>query len=206
MSSPKKKEKSPEYEGKREKLLGKKKTRISTWKIILIALVVAALPVSWLFFRAEPDAGATKGSGTQVMEKVSYQKQTIAMVNIEAAATKGSVIVPLDSVKKNKLVYFEFQQKGSRMPLLAYISPSGKLITAVSVCEPCNSTKFHIEGDQMVCNACFTRWDLETLKGISGGCLGYPPDVIPHTVREGNILIQEMDLQNWKPRVGIGRG
>jgi uncharacterized membrane protein len=74
----------------------------------------------------------------------------------------------------------------------------------VSVCEPCNSTNFHIEGNQMVCNSCFTRWDLETLKGISGGCLTYPPHVISHSVNNGRAIIKEVDVQNWKPRIFRG--
>ena len=69
------------------------------------------------------------------------------------------------------------------------------------MCEPCRSTRFHIEGKTLVCNACATKWNLETLKGISGGCLNYPPDVIPSTVDKGLIQIDEKTVTQWKPRV-----
>jgi len=190
-------------ETKREKLLGTKK-RIPAWKIIAIVLVAAALPVSWLILKEGPQAESKGISGTQVMERVNYQNQSVSMTKVDVTVQKGMVEVPLDLVKNNKLVSFEYLRPDGRIPLLAYITPAGKLVTAVSVCEPCSSTRFHIEGNQMVCNSCFTRWDLETLKGISGGCLTYPPDVISHSVNDGRAIIKEIDVQNWKPRIFRG--
>lgn len=190
-------------ETKREKLLGTKK-RIPAWKIIAITLVAAALPVSWLILREGPQTESKGMSGTQVMERVNYQDQSVGMTKVEVTVQKGVVEVPLDLVKNSKLVSFEYLRPEGRIPLLAYITPAGKLVTAVSVCEPCGSTRFHIEGKQMVCNSCFTRWDLETLKGISGGCLNYPPDALSHEIQEGKLMIKEMELKNWKPRVFRG--
>jgi len=187
-------------EGKREKLLGEKK-KIPSWKIISIALVMAALPFAWLILRDAPQAGGGKISGSQIAGNINYQKQSISMTKVAAVVGKGLVEVPVELVIGKKLVYFEYEAADGRIPLLAYMTPSGKLVTAVAVCEPCNSTSFHIEGNEMVCNACFTRWDLETLKGISGGCLTYPPDVIAHAVDSGLIKIKETDLRAWKPRV-----
>ena len=190
-------------EAKREKLLGEKKM-ISTWKIIAIILVAVALPVSWLIFKESPQAESKGITGTQVMERVNYQNQSVSMAKVDVAVQKGAVELPLDLVKNEKLVSFEYLRPDGRIPLLAYITPAGKLVTAVSVCEPCRSTRFHIEGNHMVCNSCFTRWDLETLKGISGGCLKYPPDTLPHEIQGGKLTIKEMDLKNWKPRVVRG--
>ena len=120
---------------------------------------------------------------------------------MEATATGGTIELPLDAVKEKKLISFSYGNKEKRLPLMAYITPSGKLVTAMSVCEPCRSNKFHIEGNNMVCNSCFTKWDLETLEGLSGGCLKYPPDVLAHTVQGNKIAIREKDVLNWKPRI-----
>ena len=87
------------------------------------------------------------------------------------------------------------------IPLLSYITQSGRVVTAVSMCEPCRSTRFHIEDKKIVCNACGTEWNLETLKGIQGGCLNYPPDVIPSTIEKDRIQIDEKNVTQWKPRV-----
>lgn len=190
-------------ESKREKLLGEKK-KISTWKIIAIILVAVALPVSWFLFKEGPHAESKGITGTQVMDGVNYQNQSVSMTKGDVTVQKGAVEVPLELVKNNKLVSFEYSRPDGRIPLLAYITPAGKLVTAVSVCEPCRSTRFHIEGNQMVCNSCFTRWDLETLKGISGSCLKYPPDTLPHEAQGEKVRIKELDLKNWKPRVVRG--
>ena len=49
-------------------------------------------------------------------------------------------------------------------------------------------------------NACNTEWSLETLKGIKGGCVNYPPEVIPSTVEKDRVLIEEKIVLDWKPR------
>ncbi len=122
------------------------------------------------------------------------------MSKAEAIVGNGRVEVPLDVVKERKLIAFQYQTQGSRIPLLTYITPSGKVMTAVSACEPCNSSRFHIANNELVCDNCFTRWSLETLKGVSGGCIAYPPDILFHTVDGGKLMIKEVDVRNWKPR------
>jgi uncharacterized membrane protein len=112
----------------------------------------------------------------------------------------GKISIPLNVVKEKKIVRFEYEANGARIPLLSYVTSTGKVVTAVSVCEPCRSTKFHLKGNSIVCNACFAEWDMETLRGIKGGCLNYPPDAIPNKVEKGQILIDEKIVAQWKPR------
>lgn len=141
-------------------------------------------------FSAPPAAGKTESPGQQ-----------IRMTDITAKVENGRFSVPLNVVQEKKIVRFEYEADGVRIPLLSYITPSGKVITAVSMCEPCRSTRFHIKDNSLVCNACFTEWDIETLRGMKGGCLNYPPDIIPHKVEKGQILIDEKIVAQWKPRV-----
>ena len=122
------------------------------------------------------------------------------MTDITAKVENGKISIPLNVVKEKKIVRFEYEANAARIPLLSYITPTGKVVTAVSVCEPCRSTKFHIRDNSIVCNACFAEWDIETLRGIKGGCLNYPPDVIPNKVEKGQILIDEKVVTQWKPR------
>lgn len=186
-------------ETKREKLLAEKK-KFPLVKVIVI-LLVAAIPLAWFALRNSPEAVSGSISGTQVLEKVSYKSQNIRMTPVDSVAGSGTIEIPVEIVKDKKIVYFEYNTGGKQVPLMAYITSSGKLVTAVSMCEPCRSTKFHIEGDEMVCNACGTRWTLEGLQGISGGCLAYPPDVVAHTIEGGKVKIQETVILGWKPRV-----
>ena len=89
---------------------------------------------------------------------------------------------------------------GGTIPLISYVAPSGNLVVATSFCEPCKSTSFHIEGNTLVCDTCFTKWDLNTLKGVSGGCTAYPPQAIKAQQQGGNIVVATADLESWTPR------
>ena len=186
-------------EAKREKILDEKKK--SPLVKVAIILLVATVPLAWFLFKGSPDAGSAANAGSKVMDQVNYRNQNIAMTRIDASLAAGSVEIPLDAVKEKKLVYFEYASGREKVPLMAYITPGGNLVTAVSMCEPCKSTKFHIENEQMVCNACGTRWTLEGLRGVSGGCLQYPPDVTAHRIEGGKVKINEKIVRDWKPRV-----
>jgi len=123
------------------------------------------------------------------------------MTDSQAEVKNGKISIPLETVMEKKIVRFEYEKNGVKLPLLSYMTQSGRVVTAVSMCEPCRSTRFHIENKTLVCNACNTEWDLENLKGIRGGCLNYPPDVIPSTIEKDRIQIDEKIVTQWKPRV-----
>jgi uncharacterized membrane protein len=184
---------------KKEKLL--KKNKLISLGVIVLTLSAGAITASWLPWKSE--AVAKKLAGSQVTNSISYKNQNIPMTPVSATVKAGMLEISLDAVKEKKIVSFAYGKKGqpSPIPLMAYLTPSGKLITAVSMCEPCRSSKFHIEGERMVCNTCSTKWELESLQGIEGGCLKYPPEVIAHTLQGNKILIKETDILSWKPRV-----
>ena len=186
-------------ETKRDKLLSEKK-KFPLVKIIVI-LLVAAIPLAWFLLRNSSEAGSGSVAGTKVTENVSYKNQNIRMTPVDVVSGSGYIEIPSQIVQEKKIVSFEYNKGGKQVPLMAYITPSGKLVTAVSMCEPCRSTKFHIEGEEMVCNACGTRWTMEGLQGVSGGCLAYPPEVVAHTLEGGKVKIQDTIVLGWKPRV-----
>lgn len=189
------------FQDKREKVLVEKK-RKHFWIPISLAVVAAVLIVVG-YWVIQGDTGANPGVSSQpkVSEKVDYAGQTIRMVDIQAKVENGKISIPLDVVKEKKMVRFEYEGNGGKVPLLSYVTQNGKIVTAVSMCEPCRSTRFRIQDKTLVCNACNTEWDLETLKGIKGGCLNYPPDVIPSTIEKDRIQIDEKVVTQWKPRV-----
>jgi uncharacterized membrane protein len=187
-----------EDQERKDKVLGEKKN-LKLWWGILVIIFVAAAPVYWWMVR-DGEAGAKRLSGSPVMGKVLYGNTALAMTPVDAVTGNGELEIPLAVAKDKKIVSFSYGNKGKQIPLMAYITPKGMLITAVSMCEPCRSTRFHIEGTNMVCNACGTRWELESLNGISGGCLQYPPEVIGHKIEGDKVKIKETDILNWKPR------
>ena len=190
-----------EWENKRERVLsnrpasGGKKAK----SVILVALaagmavaVLSSLPKSGnLVLRAQP----------VITEGASYPETGLQMFDIPSGVKNGKIIVPLDLVKARKLVAFSHQAGATVVPLLAYISGEGKVVTAISMCEPCNSQRFHIRGGELVCNSCGTRWKIDDLDPISGSCGKYPPDAIVNDVVGNEIRIDAQAVANWQRRI-----
>jgi len=117
-----------------------------------------------------------------------------------AFARDGKIILPLDVVKEKKFVKFDYQGTNSSIALLAYLTEDGKVVTAISLCEPCDSKDFHIQGSNLICNSCGTTWDLNNLDAISGSCGRYPPDPVPSKVVGNEIQIDEYVVTSWTRR------
>ncbi len=189
------------FQDKKEKVLGEKKKK-PYWVPISLAIVAAILVVvGYWVVQGNTGANPKVSSQPTVSGKVDYAGQSIRMTDVQATVEKGVISIPLDVVKEKKMVRFEYENNGYKIPVLAYLAPSGRVVTAVSMCEQCRSTRFHINDKKIVCNACATEWNLETLKGIQGGCLRYPPDVIPSRIERDRIQIDEKIVTQWKPRV-----
>ena len=188
------------FQDKREKVLGEQKKK-PPWMLVSLILVVLVLGgvAYWLILRGT--SGQSNIPSQKVTGRVDYAGQTISMVDIQAKVENGKISIPLDVVMEKKIVRFEYEGQGLKIPLLSYITLAGRVITAVSMCEPCRSTRFHIKDKTLVCNACNTEWNLDSLKGIRGGCIDYPPEIIPSTVEKGRVFIDEKVVVNWKPRV-----
>lgn len=137
------------------------------------------------------DDANSNSVATQTPEGISFALATLTKDYIIGVTYKRTAPMP-----------YGYQQAagGNILPLLAYIAPSGRLVVATSFCEPCRSVKFHFEGNQLVCDTCFTRWDLNTLLGVSGGCISYPPEEVTAEVRGDQIFVPKADLEAWVPR------
>ena len=130
-----------------------------------------------------------------------YLDQTISPQPIDVSVENGKISFSLPLLLEKKMIEFEYKTPTSTIPLLAYISPAGKLVTAVRVCEPCNSHTFRIEGTEMACGNCETRWKLDNLEGLQGSCQKYPPDPIPSRVVGNLVQIDVSVVENWKMRI-----
>ena len=120
---------------------------------------------------------------------------------IDATVRDGTISFSLAGLREKKMVEFEYHTPTGTIPLLAFISTDGKLITAIRMCEPCNSSKFSIEGDELACGNCETRWKLGNFEGIQGSCQKYPPDPIKSEIVGDRVVIQEDVVKNWKMRI-----
>lgn len=187
---------------KREEFLKKKNTYVSK-QFIAIAAVVAFFVT--FVIGAYVVGGKQSGNGNGSFSG----SKPVEMSPVKAVQADGYLKLSLGEVKERGLVFFEYDkvqisdQEGNQksLPLQAYVAPSGRVVTAVSICEPCSSYYFHIEqGNTLVCNVCGTRWNLENLSAISGACGSYPPLEVPNEIEGDTIKIAEADIASWKPR------
>ncbi|OFV80690.1 MAG: hypothetical protein A2W26_06900, partial [Acidobacteria bacterium RBG_16_64_8] len=181
-------------------------------KVVLIGLAVVVVLFGG-FYGYEKYRGSKQVGGVQVMSNVKYPATQVEMVTLDGATqTADGIAFALADLKKDLMVGFTYRRTnpmpqgyqlaagGNVLPLMAYVAPSGRLVVATAFCEPCRSTTFHFEEKQLVCDVCFTRWDLSTLLGIGGGCFDYPPEEVTAEVRGDQVFVPTADLEAWVPR------
>jgi len=158
--------------------------------------------------------GPEEVGGPQVMESISYPPEgaEINHLSDEVEQNEAGVTFPLSALKDNLIVGVDYQRTsplpedyqlaagGNVLPVLAYVTPKGRMVTATSFCEPCRSTEFHLDGNLLVCDVCYTRWDVSTLLGVSGGCFDYPPEEVTASISGDQVVIPAADLEAWQPR------
>jgi hypothetical protein len=121
----------------------------------------------------------------------------------------GRVTVPEELVEQNKMVFVDLKLEnpvdeftyigreiilttyrgGEYLPLIVIETPKGETFSGIRTCEPCSGFSFHIvQGKYLSCDACGTLWDIETLRGVSGGCLDYPPPRLTTGLLNGIVI------------------
>lgn len=186
---------------KKEKFTQKKKSKAPLYGAV-IALGIVLLAGGYMLgnqkSNTDTQAAAAVGQTVKYSANEKLQQVKVPLPKIE----NGNVTVTsLTELKDKKFIWTEYKANGKRVPLTAIVKPNGKVVVAVSICEPCNGETFHISGDQIVCNVCGTTWDLDTFEGLSGGCQDYPPEILNYTQNGDNLEIQQSVLDAWKPRV-----
>ncbi len=175
-------------------------------KILAGAAVMVAVGVALFTYLNRPYE-SPNGGNYNIGEAQNYKGQKIEMSTVSLKVESGKAVIPLDTLKDKKIIYTEYRGEKRKyygtfdyLPLNAFITPAGRVVLAASICEPCYGNKFYMENTDLVCVACGTRWRLDDLMGIGGGCVNYPPEEFKYTVKNNRIIVNEADLRNWKPR------
>jgi len=127
-----------------------------------------------------------------VQEKIPSQQ-------IDAVMNDGFMSIPLERVKSLKLVRFFDPEGIQAIPVIAYISPEGKLVTAISKSENCQSTDFYLEGHNIHCASCPSYWNMSSLEAYAC-CQRFYPDPIPSSVVGNEVRIDAKVVRDWRPR------
>lgn len=151
------------------------------------------------------------GGGKDEVVNSPYIGRNIPQAEVSHEIKDGKVLVDESELTNKEFIMFKVDLQGkpvtlengssfAYLPVLAYKTPSGKLMGAVSLCEPCSGESFTIVENTLYCNACGTTWDLETLKGISGGCPDHPPAQLQVEIKDGKLVFDENEIRTWTAR------
>jgi len=119
---------------------------------------------------------------------------------ITAAIEGTDIIVPVDAVVKSGIVRFYDPEGVQSVPVLAYITPRGKIVTAMSLSESCRSDDFYLEGHTIHCAHCPSYWHMESLEAYAC-CQKYYPDPVASTVERGLLRIPARTVREWRARI-----
>lgn len=185
---------------KNQKFIQPRKSKKPLYVTLTIITLALAAGGYYLISSKNPLEAKTVAS---VGQKISYStSEQFQQTRVPSKVENGNVVVTtLSTLKNDKFIWTEYKSAARRVPLTALIQPDGRILVAVSICEPCRSETFHIKGNELICNTCGTVWDLQTLKGKSGACQPYPPDALTYSVNGDNLEVPQSVLDNWKPRV-----
>ena len=178
--------------------------QMSTGAKVAYALLAIGLFSFFLFLYVRE----LPGKPNSVVEKqpdvamgATYSGDAIEQQTIPSSVENGKIVISLPMVLDKKIVAFDYDAGTTIVPLLAFINNQGKLVTAIRLCEPCNSKTFRIEGNELACGSCETHWKLDNLEGLRGNCMQYAPAPIPSEVHGNSVYIDEKIVRNWKIRM-----
>ncbi|MBI4535650.1 MAG: DUF2318 domain-containing protein [Ignavibacteriae bacterium] len=190
-----------EWQDKREKVIGQAGAPSRNWTRRLVIAGIIAAGIGWVYINMPEGGNAIIKAQPAVVTPASYSAAGEQMFDTPSRVENGKIVVPLELVKEREFVAFHYQAPNNLVPLLAYVSGEGKIVTAISMCEPCNSQRFHMKGENIVCNSCGTTWKIDSLEPVSGSCSKYPPDAVPNTVVGNEVQIDEHLVAQWHRRI-----
>ncbi len=131
---------------------------------------------------------------------INAAPEKIMSNKITAVIDGNDIVFPLEIVTNYRIVRLDDPEGKQTVPILAYITPRGKVVTAMSISESCRSNDFFLEGNTIHCANCPSNWNMESMEAYAC-CQKYYPDPIPSKVINGQVHIEKNLVQNWRTRL-----
>ena len=129
-----------------------------------------------------------------------YDSNVVTMTNVSYRLEGDDIVFSLSDLKQYRLIRFEYPTRTIVRPVMAYIDPQGRAVTAISLSDHCGSTEFQIKNNQIYCAHCPSHWDMMTMEAYA--CCGtYYPDPIPSKVVGNEVHIPKQEVENWAGRL-----
>ncbi len=119
---------------------------------------------------------------------------------VTAVMDGNDIVFPSDQVTSYRIISVNDPEGIQTVPLLAYLTTRGKIVTAMSISESCRSNDFYLEGETIHCANCPSYWNMESLEAYAC-CQKYYPEPIPSTMSNGMVRINKDVLRQWRTRL-----
>lgn len=167
-------------------------------RVLLLVILAAGLIIFFIYIN--PSTHSVIQHQPVVSSPPVPDTGFVMMYPLTARDAGDRIAIPLQEVQRHRLVVFEMQTRTTVRPLLAYIAPDGRIVTAISVSEHCGSTEFKVKDDKIYCARCPSNWDMMTMEAYAC-CAKYYPDPIPSTVEGDEVLIEKSVIERWAGRL-----
>jgi hypothetical protein len=175
----------------------KSKTR----RIALVFLPIVLLAGIGVFIAyINPSVNAVIQKQPVVASPADYDSNFVEMATVSFREEGNDLVFSLADLKQYRLVRFEYKTATMTRPLMAYVAPDGRLVTAISVSEHCGSTEFKIKDNKIYCAHCPSYWDMMTMEAFAC-CAQYYPDPIPSKVIADEVHIARDVVEKWAGRL-----
>ncbi len=131
---------------------------------------------------------------------IAPSKEKINSSTMNAMIDGNDIVIPSEKVMNYRIVRIKDPEGVQTIPILVYVTPRGKIVTAMSLSESCRSNDFYLEGENIHCANCPSYWNMESLEAYAC-CQKYYPEPIPSTVAGGMLRIDKKMVQEWRTRI-----
>jgi uncharacterized membrane protein len=158
--------------------------------LLLLVLPLSLAACSGPAPASTPDIKATP---TQTTTHSAKPSGPIDAKWIESQVVGDTVSIPVSEIEDNWNTHFKLQTADGDIVTMAYIL-NGVIYVRASICPPCRSQGFTLNGNILVCDICGTTFAASTGEGISGACVNYPKASVSYTIADGKVVMSRADL------------
>jgi uncharacterized membrane protein len=177
------------------------KQRSTTRRVALFLFPLALIAGTVIFIRyLNPSVHSIIKGQPVVAAPRDYDSNFVTMKEVTFKEEGGDLVFSLDDLKQYRLVRFEYTGGKTPRSIMAYLAPTGQVVTAISLSEHCGSTEFKIKDNKIYCAHCPSQWDMMTMEAYAC-CAKYYPDPIPSRVGGGEVHVPKAFVEKWAGRM-----
>lgn len=165
--------------------------------VVLPVVVAGILIFAWYL---APSVHAVVKNQPVVANPVTYDSNPVQMSTVSFDVVGDDLVFSLPQLIQHRLIRFEYTGGQTPRTVMAYVAPTGQLVTAISMSEHCGSTEFTIKDNKIFCARCASNWDMMTMEAYAC-CAKYFPDPIPSRVVGEKVYVSKTIVERWTGRL-----